>query len=247
MNIHFLGTNGWYNTATGQTSCVLIDAEEATIILDAGNGLQKIDDHITTDKPIYLFLSHFHLDHTYGLHTLPKFHFKQGITIIGQAGSRKYLGQLINRPWTCPIDQLRTPVSIHEVEEGEHQQPIPFKCRFLIHADPTLGFRFKLEGKSVSYCTDTGVCDAAVDLGEEADLLITECAWKERNQFAPWPHLAPEDAADMAKAAKAKRLALMHFDARNYPTHESRLEAEGRAQAIFPATHAMSDDQVIEL
>ena len=58
----FLGTNGWYSSKTGLTPCVLIDSKEGYIVLDAGEGIQKLDKYITDDKkPIYLFLSHFSL------------------------------------------------------------------------------------------------------------------------------------------------------------------------------------------
>jgi len=75
MEIIFLGTNGWYDTKTGNTTCTLIETEDYFIILDAGNGLYKIDQYITSTskRPIYLFLSHFHLDHIVGLHIMSKF------------------------------------------------------------------------------------------------------------------------------------------------------------------------------
>lgn len=248
MKIHFLGTNGWYNTGTGETSCVFIDAAEAYVILDAGNGMRKADTLITdSKKPVYLFLSHFHLDHTYGLHTLPKFRVTQGITLIGQKGTTQYLNLLINKPFTCPLDKLQTRVTIREVDEGSHSTPLPFECAFLVHADPCLGFRLTLEGKVVAYLTDTGICPPMVPLAHNADLLITECAWRKQNQLPGWPHLAPEDAATVAKQANAKKLALMHFDAFGYPTRAERDDAEQRARIIFPATRAMHDDDTLSL
>jgi ribonuclease BN (tRNA processing enzyme) len=248
MKIHFLGTNGWYNTATGETPCVLIDAKEAYVILDAGNAFRKLDQHITrTDKPIYLFLSHFHLDHTYGFHTMPKMKWPQGMTVIGQEGSKKFLNVLINTPWTCPMDKLNTQITIEEVKPGAHKVPVPFECAFLVHADPCLGFRITLEGKVITYLTDTGVCDALVPLAQNADLLITECAWRVQNQYPGWPHLAPEDAAMVAKQADAKQLALMHFDAHGYPAMADRDDAEARAKVIFPKAHAMHDNDTISL
>ncbi len=248
MRIHFLGTNGWFNTATGMTSCVLIDAVEAYVIFDAGNGFAKADQLLTdSNKPIVLFLSHFHLDHTFGLHVLPKFRCPQGITICGQPGTKKYLSQLIASPWTCPIDKLKTVVSIVECEAGVHTQPIPFTCEFLVHADPCLGFRVTLEKKIVTYCTDTGVCDALTTLGTHADLFITECAWRVQNQLPGWPHLAPEDAANAAAQADAKQLALMHFDAEQYPTFNDRNDAVARAQKIFPSTIGTTDDLTLTL
>ena len=70
MKIIFLGTNGWYDTSLGNTICTLIKTQDFHIILDAGNGLYKIDRHIIDEKPVFLFLSHFHLDHIIGLHIL---------------------------------------------------------------------------------------------------------------------------------------------------------------------------------
>lgn len=248
MKIHFLGTNGWYNSATGETSCVLIDAREGYVILDAGNAFRKLDRLITdAQKPIYLFLSHFHLDHIYGLHTLPKMKWPQGLTIIGQKGSQKFLRQLINAPWTCPLDKQPTRIAIHEIKPGSHSKPIPFDCAFLVHTDPCLGFRLTLEGKVVTYITDTGPCDTLMPLADHADILITECSWRLRNQFPDWPHLAPEDAATVAHQAQPKQLALMHFDAHGYPSTAERDDAEARARAIFPKTRAMRDDDVLSL
>ena len=75
MKVTFLGTNGWYDTVTGNTCSVLIQSKEIDIILDAGNGIAKADHYITQDKPACLFISHFHIDHITGLHTLVKFKF----------------------------------------------------------------------------------------------------------------------------------------------------------------------------
>lgn len=246
MHIHFLGTNGWYNTETGETACILIDAAEGYIILDAGNGLRKIDRHITSPtKPIYLFLSHCHLDHTYGLHILPRFRFPQGLTIIGQPGTEAQLRTLLAPPWTAAIDQLPMSVTIREVAAGTHTTPVPFTCLPLVHSIPCFGYRLTLEGKIITYCTDTGRCDHIVTLGRNADLLISECTWKQPNQFPNWPHLDPIAAAELAHQAGAKQLALTHFEAAGYTCLEDRTEAQTRAQTIFSNTRAMRDDESV--
>lgn len=43
MRIIFLGTNGWYDTQTGNTICILMESNDYYFILDAGNGLYKAD------------------------------------------------------------------------------------------------------------------------------------------------------------------------------------------------------------
>ncbi len=75
---------------------MLIDTEECHIVLDAGNGFYKIDELIKDEKPIYVFLSHPHLDHISGLHTLNKYKFTQGIKIFGQPGTKDLLDRIIS-------------------------------------------------------------------------------------------------------------------------------------------------------
>ncbi|HOV52770.1 MAG TPA: MBL fold metallo-hydrolase, partial [Methanothrix sp.] len=75
------------------------------------------------------------------------------------------------------------------------------------------------------YCPDTGVCENAVLLAEDADLLISECSHKPGESSPAWPHLNPQDACEIARRAGAKRLALTHFDAGRYTSIQQRLDA----------------------
>ena len=82
MKIYFLGTMGWFDTKLGNTLCVLVDTGKEYIIFDAGTGFSKIDNYIKDKRPIYLFLSHFHLDHIIGLHALNKFSFPDRKSVV---------------------------------------------------------------------------------------------------------------------------------------------------------------------
>jgi len=247
MKITFLGTNGWYDTNTGNTICILIEAIQHFIILDAGNGLHKIDKFINAKKPVYLFLSHFHLDHIYGLHILNKFNFSDGLTILGPPGTKKILNKIINKPFTIPFKQLPFRTEIQEISEGFHESPFSFQCHYLLHSTPTFGYRFDLDHKIITYCPDTGYCDTAVKLSENADLLISECAYKSGEISEDWPHLNPEIAAQIAREANAKRLALVHFDPARYRTLLERNRAKRAAQRIFPNVIATIDEMQIKL
>jgi len=247
MRIIFLGTNGWYDTETGNTICTLIEANDYFIILDAGNGLYKIDRYIKKEKPIYLFLSHFHFEHIIGLHILNKFNFRQGISIYGQKGTRDILKKIINMRFTMPFEKLPYPVKIYELPKDKDKLPFSIESKFLVHASPCLGFQFELEGKIISYCPDTGVCENLIKLAKNADLLITECSLKVGRAYEGWPHLNPEDAAKIAKKANAKKLALTHFDANIYRTLKERKEAQKIARIIFKNTISAVDDMKIEI
>lgn len=233
MKVIFLGTNGWYDTKTGNTTCILIETDDYFIILDAGNGIYKIDQYIRSKKPIHLFLSHFHLDHIVGLHILNKFNFSQGMYIYVQVGTKDILNTIINEPYTIPFDKLPFKVEVYELSEGLRNIPFLVEYKYLFHSSRCLGYRFELDGKILTYIPDTGICENAIELAENADLLIAECSFKMGQRNAEWQHLNPEDAVQIAKEANAKKLALVHFDASIYRSIEERIEVQEKMKKEF--------------
>ena len=246
MKVIFLGTNGWYDTKIGNTVCVLVETKNEYLILDAGTGLHKIDKYIKTKKPIYLFLSHFHLDHIIGLHTLNKFDFSQGIDFYGPPGMKKYLSRVVNKPYTVPIRKTKTKIRLNELYK-KGSIPISVEFRKLKHSSVCYGYRFILENKVIAYCADTGICDNLFILAKDADLLISECSFKLGQRNKNWPHLNPQNAALVAKKSMAKKLALTHFTANLYSTVTMRKNAQKQAKKIFHNTFAAFDNMKIEI
>lgn len=109
-----------------------------------------------------------------------------------------------------------------------------------------MGYKLELDGKIISYCPDTGICDNAKILARNADLLITECALRSGEHNIEWQHLNPEDAAQIAKEANAGKLALVHFDANRYYSISLR-KAWEKASEIFGNTAAATDGMQVEL
>ena len=248
MKVVFLGTNGWYDSPAGNTVCILIETERSIILLDAGSGLHKADRFITGDKPVHLFLSHLHLDHIIGLHLLNKFDIPEGLTIYLRKGDRTHLDTIIAPPYSLPFSALPYPVNIVEVEDGEIGfDGYSVSTALMKHSVPTIGFRFSIDGKTITYCPDTGYCNNAVRLAESADLLIAECAFRPSEESELWPHLNPETAASLARDAGAKQLALVHFDAWRYPDIESRMVSSRKAMVIFGDTVAAKDGDIMSL
>lgn len=183
MKIYFLGTNGWYSSPTGDTPCVFIDSKDSYVIFDAGNGIYKIDRYIKEDKPIALFLTHFHIDHISGLHVLNKFNFKQGIDIYFAWGRKQDFETFVNPPYTVGITKnkknilnLQTEIRLHELEEGENDIGFPVMMKKLFHGYDNHGFRVTLEGKSIVYSGDTKIVPNGLLLARDADMLIHECS-----------------------------------------------------------------------
>ena len=245
MQVTFLGTNGWFDTATGTTCSVLVQSDEYDIIFDAGNGIAKADRYITQKKPVFLFISHLHIDHITGLHTLAKFRLKKGLHICTQKGSLTDLNAFVREPYTVPFSDLPFKVDIIELAEGRHSLPFMVECLALVHPAPCFGYRLEIDGKVITYCTDTGVCDNAIVLGREADLLITECGLKPGDESPGWPHLNPENAIHIARQAHAKRLALMHFGAEVYRTLGERHELQQLYEKEWPDLIVATDDLAI--
>ncbi|MHB9155629.1 MAG: ribonuclease Z [Endomicrobiales bacterium] len=240
MKISFLGTNGWYDTDTGNTVCALIQTKNEHIVLDCGTGFYKLDRYIKDEKPVYLFLSHFHFDHVFGLHALNRFDFPQGIHMYGPRGIKKFIGALIRGPYTMPLGKLRTRVTLHDLSET--RPPVSVEFKKLKHPSLCYGYRFTLDGKVVTYCTDTGMTENIISLAKNADLFISECAFKAGQTSPKWGHMNPELAAAAAKEAGAKKLCLMHFDAALYTSKKDRLAAEKKARGIFGKSFAAFDD-----
>lgn len=247
MKVIFLGTNGWYDTETGNTICTLIQTQGFDIILDAGNGLHRADRYSDQTKPAILLLSHFHVDHIEGLHVLAKFRFAEGLVIGGPEGSRSILGTFLNVPFTMPLADLPYPTRIVELPGEAAALPFSIETLPLRHASLTLGYRIRIDGRTIAYCPDTGYCENAVTLARSADLLITECAYKKGQSSESWPHLNPETAARIACEAGARRLVLTHFDAGVYRTLPERAESQSVAAGIFPATDAARDKMALDL
>jgi ribonuclease BN (tRNA processing enzyme) len=249
LKIIFLGTNGWYDTATGNTISVYVKTPGYHLIFDAGYGFAKLDRYLGKgdQRPACLFLSHFHLDHVAGLHTLAKLRLPGGLTICGPTGARGILDTLVNQPFTMPLAELPYPVRVVELPEETSLLPFKAMAKPLRHASLTLGFRIEMEGKVVTYCADTGYCENAVELSRSADLLVAECAYASGREDEEWPHLNPETAARIALEAKAKRLVLIHFDAAQYPSLADREVAVTAAKHIFPKTMAALDDMEVDI
>jgi ribonuclease BN (tRNA processing enzyme) len=240
MKVTFLGTNGWFDTDCGNTICTLIETKTAYIILDAGNGIYKASRYIRNDVPVYLFLSHFHIDHIEGLHTLAKFQFKS-LEIIGQIGTKATINEFLAPKYSLPVHKLPYSCNVTDAKEGWHKSPFKFQALDLVHVSKCLGYRFEIDGKVISYCTDTGYCKNSEELSRHADLLISECAFLSGQTSMAWPHMNPQLAAKLAVESKAKKLALTHFDAALYTTMAKREKAQAQARRIFPKTFSAYD------
>lgn len=244
MKIVFLGTNGWFSSPTGSTTCAAIVLPDRLIVLDAGEGLHRVPALAKGHgiSKIDVFISHLHLDHVIGLHTLPLFRQSHKVRLFVHKNYVKSLDALLSHPYTASAKELWAKMEIVPLKQGENRVPYIVNVLPLRHADPSWGFRFEIGGKSIAYCADTGPCENLVRLADGADALITECALPPGSpELRGWPHLSPEMAAKAAEKAGTALLLLTHFDAMQYPTIAAREKAVKGAGRIFRPIIAARD------
>jgi ribonuclease Z len=95
-------------------------------------------------------------------------------------------------------------------------------------------------GQVVAFVMDTAVCDAAVELAEDADLLVIEATFltPEADLAERYRHLTAAQAARVAAEAGARTLVLTHLSER-YPEPGGHL---AEASAVFDGEVVVAED-----
>ncbi|MBI2575173.1 ribonuclease Z [Candidatus Woesearchaeota archaeon] len=87
------------------------------------------------------------------------------------------------------------------------------------------------KGRKLAYITDTALCNNAVELARDADMLICEATYAEdlEEKAEAYRHLTSRQAGLIANRANAKKLVLTHFSQRYKTTHD----VEEGAKTVF--------------
>ena len=99
-------------------------------------------------------------------------------------------------------------------------------------------------GRKLAYCTDTVFCESAIELAEQADVLIHEATFSHQDSELAYQrmHSTSTMAAQVALAAQAKQLIMTHFSPRYAPGNTLQLsDLLDEARAIFPNTLMAKD------
>lgn len=105
-------------------------------------------------------------------------------------------------------------------------------------------------GRSVAYCTDTVYCRGSVELARDADLLIHEATFSRADAglARQSTHSTAEDAARVARAAGARRLAITHISPRYAEVNDvTPQDLLAEARAVFPDTVLARDFLSLEV
>lgn len=102
-------------------------------------------------------------------------------------------------------------------------------------------------GRIITVLGDTRICDAAVELAADADLLIHEATFSQGEERLAYDyfHSTTIQAAQVAQKAHAKRLCLNHISSRYDRSDWEKLVRE--SQTIFPNTDIAEDLKEIHI
>lgn len=190
----------------GNTSCVSLHWEEGTVIFDAGTGILALGQWLEEmekekQKPIYLFISHLHLDHVIGLPLFPLF-FEQGIRFHlygsgeGEKTFQERLTTLLSPPyWPVSIREFPASITWHEGKKGDvWELPGGVKVRAMRanHPNDCLIYRLERGGVSVVYGLDCefseleGADSGELNRKEPRDGVVCggESVWEAYKSFA---------------------------------------------------------------
>jgi ribonuclease Z len=216
MKLLLLGTSGYHPCERRHTACLMLP--EAGIVLDAGTGFFRVRQHLQRPT-LDILLTHAHLDHVAGLTYLLSTTFEkplERITVHGQA------------------DKL---AAVREHLLSEQIFPAALPCQWQPLRD----------GPSMAYVTDTTASPGAdyVRQIRGVSLLVHECNFRDGQEewAAKTGHSSTTPVAQVAAAAGAKRLVLVHFDSLDESDDPVGLAT---AREIFTTTDLGHDGMEVE-
>ncbi|GAB3285436.1 MBL fold metallo-hydrolase [Parasphingorhabdus pacifica] len=224
MKLTILGCSGSVPAPDSPASGYLVEAGGARIVLDLGNGtlgaLQRLVDPFSVDA---LLLSHLHPDHCAdfgGLTVLRRYHpnppydpASERLPVWGPEGTAERLAALYATDASERAETDLSDVFDFSALSAEPFRVGPFEIRAvrMDHVCPAWGLRIEAEGKVLAYTGDTGPCDALLELGRDADVLLAEASWVDFDDAPVNVHLSGRQAAEAAKESGAGRLLLTHL------------------------------------
>jgi CheY-like chemotaxis protein/phosphoribosyl 1,2-cyclic phosphodiesterase len=180
---------------------------------------------------------------------------------VGSSLANVLAGQMEFTYFPVTLDQLPAKIGFRDLSEGQHNiNGIGVRAQYLNHPATCLGYRIETDGVVVVYLTDhepfsetlwrsdapPGVLDSILHAGDRrhaefmrgADMVIHDSQYTalEYKTKKNWGHSTPDYAVELAAAAGARHLALIHHD----PLHDDAkmLEIEQQAVALAEKTAA---------
>jgi phosphoribosyl 1,2-cyclic phosphodiesterase len=269
MNITIWGARGSIPTINpetkaygGHTSCLEVEEDNCLLVLDAGSGVQHVNQSPNLNlSRIDILLTHLHIDHIQGLVFFkPLFDASKEIHIWGPASSGQSLRTRLGRYFSPPLSpvylrDLACQFFIHEIENNTFTiGPFTIQSQYVIHPGPTVGFRVQSRRGVLTFIPDhepalgrNGLQKglqwlSGSDLASEADILIHDAQYtrEEYRMKQGWGHSAMEDTLEFAALTGVKHLYLTHHDPSHTDAQLDQMYAQLKTNNSFPFTFEMA-------
>lgn len=223
----------------GNTASILIEADNESIILDAGTGIINIGKYLLKTNPkrkkINLFLTHLHNDHIQGLPFFdPVFDKEYEINIYSdetqQVPLKETIYTLFNQPLS-PIgnDGIKAKMNFiildtdqRETIQGGNRIAVDYIKENFHPLSGVLLYRITINGNRIVYATDVespnGFAKEHMDFIRGADILIHDSMYFDSDYNYPsfpkkgFGHSTVSMAVENAIRGEVKKLFLFHYD-----------------------------------
>mgnify|MGYP001380417363 CR=1 FL=1 len=268
--ITFWGVRGSFPTPDpdkietgGHTSCVSIETENETLVMDMGTGIKNLGESIVNNpnspSKINIILSHYHWDHIIGFPMFaPLFSDKYQINIYGKKDDiqlKEIINYMLNPIfWPVSFDDFKATVNFRTIENNEIKISDSMAIKSQIHHHPhgALSYKILSHNKTISYITDCEYLsgepnDKLIQFSENSDLLIHDAHFTEEDlpNHKGWGHSSWKQATIMAQKSNSKQLALYHYSPNYNDTQISAIESD--TKKVFSQTIAARQGLVIYL
>ena len=216
-----IGYSGGVPTQIRGVSCVMISTSNYDIMIDCGEGSylrwQKTGYKWKSLK--YILITHMHPDHTAGLIPLlfyrKLFGIETALTLIGPHRLKAYIVDSFQHIGIKNAQDLKW-IDISKIHTTNLPDEIEINSEEMEHQMPCWGYRISDGRKKMVFITDTLPNANAVNLAENADVLIHEATFSHhmREKAVDHFHSTEIQAMEIADKSNVQRLILTHFSPR---------------------------------
>jgi phosphoribosyl 1,2-cyclic phosphodiesterase len=218
-------------TYGGNTSCVEVEMDNQTCILDAGTGLRSLGLQMKEDgrdqkHGLHFFFTHFHWDHICGFPYFGPIYIpgRQIDVWSGRSDAQRLLTtQMDDAHFPVKWSMLKSSINCHQLPENEATTVGEATVRILplIHPDKAYGYRIDHGGRSVCYLTDTEVsknpnkvAEAYASFVEGADVVIVDAMYGflDYHDHINFGHSTIFNFIDFFRDANIGELVIFHHD-----------------------------------
>jgi ribonuclease Z len=219
MEIIFLGVGEAFDEDLPNTSMLIRTESQnkpVTVLLDCGYSVPPRFWQLGLDVETLdgIWISHFHADHAFGLPALLVRFWEEKRTtdlhIMGQKGIESFVLRCLDLAYPNFYPRLRYALRFEEVEPGEPVMALGLSWKTAVNDHPQrdLALRLDAEGTSVFYSGDGRPTSETRALAEGVSLIVHEAFHLSKDIPG---HGTMDACMEMARACKARRLALVHI------------------------------------